>query len=172
MFTESHQSGRSMIEVLGVLAIVGILSILGLGGYNMGMHRLRENNFLSELAMIPSQIDSYIHDMKVPAVDTFSFVDLSNFKTAAQVVSPSITVIGIDRKEEDMFYDYALTLKSVPPAICHRIIEVYYMQPKICIGDETELKPLTSDRLSLLNSLCLDDANAYLRIAWGCLPTN
>ena len=35
------ESGRSMIEMLGVLAIVGVLSIGGLAGYQMAMNRYR-----------------------------------------------------------------------------------------------------------------------------------
>ena len=35
--------GRSMIEMLGVLAIIGVLSIGGLAGYTMAMNRHRAN---------------------------------------------------------------------------------------------------------------------------------
>lgn len=38
------QSGRSMIEMLGVLAIVGVLSIGGLAGYQKAMQRARLND--------------------------------------------------------------------------------------------------------------------------------
>ena len=37
------QEGRSMIEMLGVLAIIGVLSIGGLAGYTMAMNRYRAN---------------------------------------------------------------------------------------------------------------------------------
>ena len=38
--------GRSMIEMLGVLAIIGVLSIGGLAGYTMAMNRHRANTAL------------------------------------------------------------------------------------------------------------------------------
>ena len=38
--------GRSMIEMLGVLAIIGVLSIGGLAGYTMAMNRHRANQVL------------------------------------------------------------------------------------------------------------------------------
>ena len=38
--------GRSMIEMLGVLAIIGVLSIGGLAGYTMAMNRHRANTVL------------------------------------------------------------------------------------------------------------------------------
>ena len=40
------ESGRSMIEMLGVLAIIGVLSIGGLAGYTMAMNRHRANTIL------------------------------------------------------------------------------------------------------------------------------
>jgi len=40
------ESGRSMIEMLGVLAIIGVLSIGGLAGYTMAMNRHRANVIL------------------------------------------------------------------------------------------------------------------------------
>ena len=43
------QKGRSMIEMLGVLAIVGVLSIGGLAGYQMAMNRYRAST-LSDYA--------------------------------------------------------------------------------------------------------------------------
>lgn len=44
------QNGRSMIEMLGVLAIIGVLSIGGLAGYTMAMNRYRANNVLDYIA--------------------------------------------------------------------------------------------------------------------------
>ena len=49
------QSGRSMVEMLGVLAIIGVLSIGGIAGYTMAMNRYRANEILdtaSKLAII------------------------------------------------------------------------------------------------------------------------
>ena len=40
------QNGRSMIEMLGVLAIIGVLSIGGLAGYTMAMNRHKANVLL------------------------------------------------------------------------------------------------------------------------------
>ena len=37
------ESGRSMVEMLGVLAIIGVLSIGGIAGYTMAMNRHRAN---------------------------------------------------------------------------------------------------------------------------------
>lgn len=45
------QSGRSMIEMLGVLAIIGVLSIGGLAAYNTAMDRNEANELLYDASL-------------------------------------------------------------------------------------------------------------------------
>ena len=45
MFIRS-QLGRSMVEMLGVLAIIGVLSVGGISGYRYAMLRNKVNNFI------------------------------------------------------------------------------------------------------------------------------
>ena len=40
---KKHESGRSMVEMLGVLAIIGVLSVGGIAGYTLAMRRHRAN---------------------------------------------------------------------------------------------------------------------------------
>ena len=40
---KKNESGRSMVEMLGVLAIIGVLSIGGIAGYTLSMNRYRAN---------------------------------------------------------------------------------------------------------------------------------
>ena len=42
----NQESGRSMVEMLGVLAIIGVLSIGGISGYTMAMNRYRANEVI------------------------------------------------------------------------------------------------------------------------------
>ncbi|MCM1323503.1 MAG: type II secretion system GspH family protein [Acetobacter sp.] len=44
----SNQNGRSMIEMLGVLAIVGILSVGGIAGFSKAMMKLKLNKLADE----------------------------------------------------------------------------------------------------------------------------
>jgi Tfp pilus assembly protein PilE len=44
--TMKNESGRSMVEMLGVLAIIGVLSIGGIAGYTMAMNRYRANEIV------------------------------------------------------------------------------------------------------------------------------
>ena len=40
------ESGRSMVEMLGVLAIIGVLSVGGIAGYSLAMRRHRANGIV------------------------------------------------------------------------------------------------------------------------------
>ena len=42
-----HECGRSMVEMLGVLAIIGVLSIVGIQGYKKAMNKMRANELMN-----------------------------------------------------------------------------------------------------------------------------
>ena len=51
------QSGRSMIEMLGVLAIIGVLSVGGIMGYSKAMHRYRVNKTIEIMSKVFHNFD-------------------------------------------------------------------------------------------------------------------
>ena len=42
-----NENGRSMVEMLGVLAIIGVLSVAGIAGYTMAMNKYKANEILN-----------------------------------------------------------------------------------------------------------------------------
>ena len=52
----SEQSGRSMIEMLGVLAIVGVLSVAGIAGYSKAMGKFKTNKAMDQITTLSSNI--------------------------------------------------------------------------------------------------------------------
>lgn len=55
-FSNSQQSGRSMIEMLGVLAIIGVLSVGGIAGYSKAMTKFKVNKSIDQVSMIVTSI--------------------------------------------------------------------------------------------------------------------
>ena len=49
---KTNESGRSMVEMLGVLAIIGVLSIGGIAGYTLAMNRYRANEVLNAASSV------------------------------------------------------------------------------------------------------------------------
>jgi len=47
-----NESGRSMIEMLGVLAIIGVLSVGGIAGYSKAMSKYRVNKTVDQISHI------------------------------------------------------------------------------------------------------------------------
>ncbi len=56
MIKNKKQCGRSMIEMLGVLAIVGILSAGGIAGYSMAMQNHKTNALIEKVQLIAQQM--------------------------------------------------------------------------------------------------------------------
>jgi prepilin-type N-terminal cleavage/methylation domain-containing protein len=54
-YIKQAQSGRSMIEMLGVLAIVGILSAGGIAGYSMAMQSYKTSALTEKVNLIAQQ---------------------------------------------------------------------------------------------------------------------
>ena len=50
------ESGRSMIEMLGVLAIIGVLSVGGIAGYSKAMLKYKTNKAVDEITQLASNI--------------------------------------------------------------------------------------------------------------------
>ena len=48
----NNENGRSMVEMLGVLAIIGVLSVAGIAGYTMAMDKYRANEILNTASMM------------------------------------------------------------------------------------------------------------------------
>ncbi|MBR3501600.1 MAG: prepilin-type N-terminal cleavage/methylation domain-containing protein, partial [Alphaproteobacteria bacterium] len=57
--TKNAQSGRSMIEMLGVLAIIGVLSVGGIAGYSKAMTKYRINKTIEQITLIAGNVRTF-----------------------------------------------------------------------------------------------------------------
>lgn len=64
------QAGRSMVEMLGVLAIIGVLSIGGIAGFNMAMLRYKTN----ELADTIDKLFVLIETESVNDAESYGYI--------------------------------------------------------------------------------------------------
>ncbi len=58
---KKSQSGRSMVEMLGVLAIIGVLSVGGIAGYSLSMRRHRANQIVDYIAKYAVEVYGLCH---------------------------------------------------------------------------------------------------------------
>lgn len=53
---KNEQTGRSMVEMLGVLAIIGVLSVGGIAGYSKAMTKFKINKSMDQISMLVANI--------------------------------------------------------------------------------------------------------------------
>ena len=76
------QSGRSMIEMLGVLAIIGVLSVGGIAGYSKAMEMYKINKIIEEY----SYLISGLIEQKSNVVASHTFGGLADVVVAMNLV--------------------------------------------------------------------------------------
>ncbi len=54
-----NEKGRSMIEMLGVLAIIGVLSVGGIAGYSKAMTKYRINKTIEQITLIAGNVRTF-----------------------------------------------------------------------------------------------------------------
>ncbi len=69
-FFKNEQSGRSMVEMLGVLAIIGVLSVGGISGYSKAMAKYKLTKAQDQLTMMIMNIrTAYATSPGYPGLD-------------------------------------------------------------------------------------------------------
>ena len=61
---KNNQIGRSMVEMLGVLAIIGVLSVGGIAGYSKAMEKFKNQKAFEQLQTILSNLTQLQLDRK------------------------------------------------------------------------------------------------------------
>ena len=74
---KANESGRSMIEMLGVLAIIGVLSVGGIAGYSKAMNKFKTNKVADNVSMLVANIKTlYAQQKTYDGLDNYSAVSM------------------------------------------------------------------------------------------------
>lgn len=84
---KSQQDGRSMVEILGVLAIIGILSVGGIAGYSKAMAKYKLTKTQDQLQLLTINIRSAF-------AGSASFEDLTNASAVKLNIVPAEMLPG------------------------------------------------------------------------------
>ena len=85
-----YQSGRSMVEMLGVLAIIGVLSVGAISGYSKAMMKYKLNKFVVALDKIYFNLSNFYYKD-----NTFSFASSRNLNANIIIFPEELTSNGI-----------------------------------------------------------------------------
>lgn len=103
-------SGRSMIEMLGVLAIIGVLSVGGIAGYSKAMQKWRTNKIIADYNMLISGLFEYRENIINSIKGQTGEVLLNNLVFAAGISPKNWKIKGryLDDNYGNLVYPYAI----------------------------------------------------------------
>ena len=56
MLLRKNDSGRSIVEMLGVLAIMGVITVMGISGYSQAIGKINRNNVTEDIVRIAQEV--------------------------------------------------------------------------------------------------------------------
>ena len=81
ILSKNDQKGRSMVEMLGVLAIIGVLSVGGISGYSKAMAKFK-------LTKAQDQISMLLMNVRTAFATSPSYKGLNNASSVAFAIAP------------------------------------------------------------------------------------
>ncbi len=134
----STDTGRSMVEMLGTLAIVGVLSIAGIAGYRYAMDKYRANETIDELNKRAFVYATQVLNNEIRSGETLSNGEFGN-KTA----------LGYDIEANKSYYpdEFEVTLSNYPSEVCRDILKNYMIPYQIIVSGK--VYDPTSDNYSI-----------------------
>ena len=133
MIFRINETGRSLTEMLGMLAIMGILSVAGVAMYNSAMNKHRANELIYEAQKRATTVAMQI----TAGRDTLSIGEFPN---------PSRYVFGVEKNPNNA-NQFNITIDAVPTDIC--------TQMKTAVGPATAIRIISNDctKLTFNNDL-------------------
>ena len=112
MQTKINETGRSMVEMLGVLAVIGVLSVGGIMGYKFGMMKYRVNEIVNELNII-----AYDTGLKIQRLEEMTEGEILSEENATLRMGYGYQAVG--------YTDYfELSVLNVPKEDCNQLKQV------------------------------------------------
>ena len=56
MLIRKNDSGRSIVEMLGVLAIMGVITVMGISGYSQAVGKINRNKVIEDITRIAQEV--------------------------------------------------------------------------------------------------------------------
>ncbi len=112
MTTKNLQSGRSMVEMLGTLAIIGVLSIGAIAGYSYGMNKYRANQTIHDISLRTVDLMTQASQGRA----TLSLAEWDKETTIYDFANPAYSDDGL------IMFDVGVS-KKIPQSVCQMVFD-------------------------------------------------
>ena len=171
-----NQSGRSMIEMLGVLAIIGVLSAGGIAGYTMAMALFKTNKAMDLIKDLSVAIKTF-YDNDFTGLTLPILVDLG--KVSSEYLKPGTantdnpvgwTPFGSEFTvaPSDDSLSFSITMQGVPKNACVKLGSTNWGDStsfiSLTINSSAPITPNTqAQNIANMLSNCTNDTNNTLK---------
>ena len=131
-----NQSGRSMIEMLGTLAIMGVLTIAGIAGYRYAITKQNAQDIIQSVSLMAVSAST-----QLSMTNTFS---LSEFDDKIKGAYP---VEGLETYGNGPLF--AVRISQIPADVCRQILRLNWQQP---VEIALQNQPASAENLDLCQS--------------------
>lgn len=122
--TRTAESGRSMVEMLGTLAIIGVLSIGGIAGYSYGIDKYHAN--------------AIVNDVNLRAVDLLSQLSQGHTPNLDSWETTSAGQYPISLNSDNAPTNYYIKVEQVPFEVCNMIADMMPDTVEILVDNATQ----------------------------------
>jgi len=119
---KKYESGRSMVEMLGVLAIMGVLSIGGIMGYNYAIDKHRANETIKDVTLYALSASTQAQQKQA----TIQFSELGTTTSQGYTVSAQLL-------EDPTFFE--VYVSGVPTGVCEHILKTGWQLPLVIFAN-------------------------------------
>jgi len=128
--TGMTENGRSMVEMLGVLAIIGVLSVGGIAGYTNAMNKHRANELLNEASKRAAIVAMQFASGRTEG----SLAEFTNNTVAGAEFTTTVTIPTTNTNQFTITFTSG---KTPSEAICN--------QMKTAVGTNTIIRNIAAD---------------------------
>ena len=110
-----NELGRSMVEMLGVLAVIGVLSVAGVAGFKTAMDKHRSNELMNEASK--RAVIAMAQLAQGRPVNEISFAEFTNNTVAGATFDTSAVVVSGTNK-------FGVKVSNVEKGVCQNLVNM------------------------------------------------
>lgn len=152
-----NESGRSMVEMLGVLAVIGVLSVAGIAGYTTAMNKHRANEVMYEASKRSVIGMTQLASGRTP--NQISFAEFTNDTVAGATFDSNAVPVGTSTSQ------FGVKVSNVEKSICQNLVNM--------AGGNVTVAKATTPTTPMTAADCSDNKEQnVLAFIYGEAPTN